>query len=254
MNIALITGASSGLGVKYIESVAARYPDLDEIWIIARRRERLEEYAEEHPDWRIRPVVLDLSKETAYDELAGFLQEKEAVVKVLVNNAGYCRSGRFDSMDKEDILTMIELNIKGFTMVNYACVPYMEKGSVGIMTCSVSGFTPIPMQAVYSASKAYVQYFSRAFYEEMKEKGVKILAMCPGNMDTEMNPKGKGKQSRRINLLPYLDMAVISNRSLALASKGHAIYTPGIFYKFYRLACKMLPKAVMGKLAVQVYR
>ena len=111
------------------------------------------------------------------------------------------------------------------------------------MTCSISSFTPVPNQAVYSASKAYVQYLSRALHEEVRKRGIRILMMCPGNMDTEMNPKGQGRQSSRINMLPFLDMNVITEKSLEMAERGKAVYTPGIFYKFYKVSSKLLPQA-----------
>lgn len=254
MNIALITGASSGLGAKYIEAVSEQYRNLDEIWLIARRKERMEQFAAEHTGLKLRPIAMDLSEDESYGRLKRLLDEEKAVIRVLVNNAGYEKSGRFDEMDESAILSMVNLNVKGFTMVNRICVSHMEGGSIGVMTCSVSAFTPIPHQAVYSSSKAYVQHFSRAFHEEVKSKGIKILMMCPGNMDTEMNPKGVGRQSRRINSLPFLDMNVITRKSLMKAEIGHAIYTPGGFYKIYRFLCKVLPKALMGKIAARAYK
>ena len=254
MNIALITGASSGLGAKYADTVIRKYPKLDEIWLVARREDRLEAYAAAHPEVRIRPVVLDLSADASYQELQEMLTEQKAVIRVLVNNAGYEKSGLLEDMDERDILAMIDLNVKGFTMVNRICLPFMRKGSIGLMTCSISSFTPVPNQAVYSASKAYVQYLSRALHEEVRNKGIRILMMCPGNMDTEMNPKGQGRQSSRINMLPFLDMNVITEKSLELAEHGKAVYTPGVFYKFYKVSSKLLPQALMTRIAAQSYK
>ena len=254
MKIALITGASSGLGVKYADAVIEKYPELDEIWLVARRQARLESYAAEHPQVRIRPVALDLSQDASYAELRRLLTEQQAVIRVLVNNAGYEKSSLFEETDEKDILAMIDLNVKGCTMVNRVCLPFMQKGSIGLITCSISSFTPVPHQAVYSASKVYVQYLSRVLHEEKKSKGVHILMMCPGNMDTEMNPRGQGRQSSRINMLPFLDMDVITRKSLALAERGKAVYTPGAFYKFYKLCSKLLPQALMTKIAGQSYQ
>lgn len=248
MDIAVITGASSGLGVEYAKAVIDLYPLLDEIWLVARRKDRLEKFAEEHKGVTIRPVALDLSQDSAYDELEYLLAEKNANIKVLVNNAGFERPGMFATMDKADILAMVDLNVKGFTMVNRVCLPHMQAGSIGIMTCSISSFAPVPKQAVYSATKAYVRYISRALHEEVKPSGINILAMCPGNMDTEMNPKGGTSQSDKVDKLPFLDMAEITRKSIELANKGRAIYTPGKLYKTYRVAAKILPSALMVKI------
>lgn len=253
MNIAVITGASSGLGVEYAKAVIEMYPSLNEIWLIARRKNRLEEFAAKYPHVRIRTLALDLAKNESYYELENLLKQKRANIKILVNNAGFEKTGRFDQMDKADILAMIDLNVKGFTMVNRVCFPHMRKGSFAIMTCSVSSFCPVPAQAVYSASKIYVRFLSRALHEEMAKKGINILMMCPGNMDTEMNPKGGHSQSDMVDKLPFLDMKVITRKSLRLGRRGYAMYTPGGFYKLYRAASKLLPSAFMIKIAEQSY-
>lgn len=248
MNIAIVTGASSGLGVWYAKTIMEMYPNLDEIWLIARRRNRLENFAKQHKQVTVRPVVLDLSQNSSYDELEQLLEREKPNIKILVNNAGFERPGAFVSMKKADILSMIDLNVKGFTMVNRVCLPYMRAGSVGIMTCSVSSFCPVPNQAVYSASKIYVRFMSRALREEVRKDGINILTMCPGNMDTEMNPKGGTSQSDKVDKLPFLDMEKITKRSIVLAKKGHALYTPGGFYKAYRVVSKILPSAGMIKI------
>lgn len=253
MNIAIITGASSGLGVEYAKAVMEMDPHLDEIWLIARRGDRLEAFAKAHRQVTFRPVVLDLALDESYDELARLLEEVRPNIKILVNNAGYERSGAFTTMAESDILSMINLNVKGFTMINRVCLPYMKRGSIGIMTCSVSSFCPVPLQAVYSASKIYVRYLSWALAEEVRKDGIHILAMCPGNMDTEMNPKGGHSQSDKVDRLPFLDMRVITRRSLQLARRGHQIYTPGGFYKAYRVASKALPTAWMIKIVGKSY-
>lgn len=248
MNIAVITGASSGLGVEYAKAVIEMYPNLDEIWLIARRKDRLERFAQEHKKIYIRPVSLDLSQNSSYEELEQLLEKEKPNIEVLINNAGFERPGPFVSMKQSDILSMIDLNIKGFTMINRICLPYMKSNSIGIMTCSISSFCPVPNQTVYSASKIYVRYVSQALREEVRKDGIHILAMCPGNMDTEMNPKGGTSQSDKVDKLPFLDMKKITRKSIQLAQKGHGIYTPGGFYKMYRFASKIIPSAWMIKI------
>lgn len=247
MNIAIVTGASSGLGVQYAKTIIDSDYHLDEIWLIARRKDRLEKIAEEHDQVKIRPIALDLSDDDSYIALSDLLNEEKPNIKILVNNAGSERPGDFASMQEKDILSMINLNVKGFTMINRVCIPYMKNKSFGVMTCSISSFCPVPNQAVYSSTKAYVRFLSRAIREEVKKDGINILAMCPGNMDTEMNPKGGTSQSEKVDKLPFLDMKKITRKSLKLAKKGKAIYTPCGLYKFYRFASKVLPSAWMIK-------
>ena len=104
-------------------------------------------------------IETDLSNESSYDGLIKRLENEKPKVKVLINNAGYEKSGKFVGMGQEDILNMISVNIKGMTLIQRIILPYMQKGSYTIITCSVSSFAPVPNQTVYSATKKYVYYF-----------------------------------------------------------------------------------------------
>ena len=251
--LAVITGASSGLGVKFLESVIHRYPQLDEYWIIARRKERLEKLAGAYKDKKIVPIEADLGDEKSYDKISERLEKDKPHVKVLINNAGYVKSGMFSDMDLEDILSMISVNVKGMTMVQKTFLPYMGKGSFTIITCSISSFAPVPCQAVYSATKKYIYYFGKALREELLEKEINVLLLCPENMDTEMNPKGQVRQGQKINRLPFLDMDVLTTKALEKAEKGKGVYTPGTFYKFYRAASRIFPSLWLMKIAKKFY-
>lgn len=253
MNIAVITGASSGLGVKFLDAVITRYPNLDEYWIIARRRNRLESLAKKYAPKKIVPIQADLSDEKAYAEIAEKLKSENPTVRVLINNAGYERSGAFSSMRENDILNMISVNIKGMTMMQRICLPYMRAGSFSVITCSVSAFAPVPNQTVYAASKKYIYYFGKALREELATRKINVLLLCPGNMDTEMNPRGHGSQSQKINGLPFLNMERLAVKALELAEKGKSVYTPGWFYKGYRVVAKVVPSAWMLKIAGKFY-
>lgn len=245
MNIAIITGASSGLGAEFLWAVAEKHPELDEIWLIARRRERMEQLIAKLPYQHFRILPFDLGDDAAYQELASILHSEKPSIRVLINNAGYEKSCTFSEMEEADIQTMLSVNVKGLTMVQRVCMPYMHSGSYSVLTCSVSSFTPVPHQAVYSASKKYVYFFGKALRDELRGQGINVLLLCPGNMDTEMNPKGQGRQSRQINRLPYLDLKKLTRNALARAESGKAVYTPGIFYKCYRFVSKLFPSAFM---------
>ena len=252
-DIAVITGASSGLGVKFLEAVVNKYPQMDEYWILARRKERLDKLVEKYENKKVVAIEIDLSKESSYDGLIKRLENEKPKVNVLINNAGYEKSGKFTDMRQEDILNMISVNIKGMTLIQRILLPYMQKGSYTIITCSVSSFAPVPNQTVYSATKKYVYYFGKALREELLDKDINVLLLCPGNMDTEMNPKGQGRQSKKINKLPFLNMSEITAEALEKAEKGKSIYTPGTFYKSYRVVSKIFPSLWMAKLAKKFY-
>jgi len=253
MDIAIITGASSGLGIEYLEAVTEKYSSLDEIWIVARRLDRMEELAKKYSDIIIRPIALDLASDDAYLKLGSLLDEVNPTIKILINNAGVEKTGRFDITEQSVVRSMIDLNVKVMTMVDHICIPFMKSGSFIIHTCSVSSFAPVPAQIVYSASKAYLRFFSRGLREEMKQKGINVFMMCPGNMDTEMNPKGQHSQSKMVDSLPFLNMKVITRKALIKAEAGKAMYTPGGFYKCYRAVTKILPSALMIKITGKSY-
>lgn len=252
MKVAVITGASSGLGVQFLDAVEERYPDLDEIWILARRKERLEKLRKNYPNHTIIPIEADLADDAGYRRIKELLAERNPDIRVLINNAGYEKSGQFSEMAEDAIINMINVDIKGITMIQRLCMPYMRAGSYTIMTCSVSAFVPIPHQAVYSASKKYVYFLGKALREEAKKKGVNILLLCPGNMNTEMNPQGQGRQSQKINGLPFLDMKTLTRVALSKAERGKSVYTMGSVYKLFHFGSYLAP-SLMTKIAAKFY-
>ena len=116
MNIAVITGAFSRLGVKFLDAIIRKYPTLDECWIIARRTERLETLAKKYESKKVVSIEADLSDEQAYLRIADKLKTGQPFIKILINNAGYERSGDLTSMQEKNILSMLSVNIKGMTM------------------------------------------------------------------------------------------------------------------------------------------
>ena len=196
-NIAVITGASSGMGKVFAEQVAQNY-DFDEIWIVARRLEKLEELAEQINSKNnfivVKPVQLDLGSVDAVHELEKLLaQENEKLAKVesgiqiglLINNAGYGSYGPFEETPVDVEMQMVELNCTSLTGLCGIALPYMTKGSVIINTSSLAAFMPLGNFAVYAATKAYVLSFTTALAAELKDKGIKVHALCPGSVSTE---------------------------------------------------------------------
>ncbi|WP_334329284.1 SDR family NAD(P)-dependent oxidoreductase [Companilactobacillus sp. HBUAS59699] len=245
MNIAIVTGASSGLGKVFFEQLIKRYTSLDEVWIVARRLERLEELADKFSNRKIRVFSLDLSEPESFDTLSHSLETLKPTVKILINNAGFDRTGLFHKMKPQNIQAMINLNVMGMTLLNRICLPYMKRGSYEIITGSIGGFIPLPGSAVYSASKAYTRFLARALHEEEKSRGVNVMLLSPGNMDTEMLKRSEihGK----LSFLPYLDLQKETVKAMKKAEKGAAVYTPLAFYKAYRIFGKIVPSALAVK-------
>lgn len=245
MRVAIITGASSGLGKVFFEKLVERYTDLNEIWLIARREDKLKELADHYPHVRIRILPLDLADTKSIDTLSTVLQENNPDIRVLINNAGFDRAGLFREMRHQDIYSLINLNVMGTTMISRICLPYMSKGSYQIITGSIGSFAPLPWRAVYSASKAYVRFFSRALREEERKRGVNIMLLSPGNMNTEMFRESSS--GGKLSIFPFLDLEKETVKAMRKAERGAATYTPRAFYKGYRLLAKIVPSAIMVK-------
>lgn len=174
MKIAIVTGASSGLGKEFAVEIIENHPELEEIWLIVRRKERLEVFIQKYPEKNIKAVPLDLGKEESFVELEKILNENSQDIRSLVSNAGIGTRGMFEEKDLKSQLDMITLNAKGYVAVTRLCLPYMKKGSFIVETCSLCSFVPNPNMAVYSGTKAFALYFSRATREELKSCGINV--------------------------------------------------------------------------------
>ncbi len=242
MNIAVITGASSGLGIEFLKHICERYPYIQEYWIIARRKDKLESIAKTYPDKKIVPVCLDLQKYESYEEFENLLLKNSAEIKILVNNAGYGLHGDFIDGEYVSQSGMVDLNCRALTALTGISLKYMKEGSFIVNVCSIASFCPNARMTVYSSTKAYVKSFSRGIRFENKERGINVLAVCPGPMETEfLGVAGINGNSKAFETLPYCNPSKVALGALKSAEKGKAVYTPRLFFKFYRVLAKILP-------------
>ena len=183
MNIAVITGASSGMGREFVYAVDREY-ELDELWVVARRKERLEELQEKCRA-KVRPLAWDLADPASFDSFRSLLEAEKPHIRVLVNAAGYGLFGTFEEMGLEEQLGIVDVNDKALTAMCLLSLPYMEKGDGIVNLGSNSSHQPVPFLNVYAASKAYVLSFSRGLGRELKPRGVHVMCVCPGWIKTE---------------------------------------------------------------------
>lgn len=183
MKIAVITGASAGIGREFVYAVD-KQGSYDEIWVIARRKERLEELKSACSN-TIRPVPLDLSDPESIDSYKAMLETEQPEIKLLVNAAGCGVFGPFAEKDLKALLSSAQLNSLALTAMCHVSLPYMRSGSSIINMGSNSAWQPVPYQAVYGASKSYVLNFSRAIGRELRPKGIHVMCVCPGWIKTE---------------------------------------------------------------------
>ena len=183
MKIAIITGASSGMGREFVRQFSA-YVSVDEVWAIARREDALKALQEICPV-KVRPVVLDLCQNESFAALQTLLAQEKPDVKLLVNAAGFGKFGGFEKIPMAEELRMIDLNSKALVAVTRLVLPYMHPGSHVLQLDSLSAFQPVPYITTYGATKAFVLSYSRAMNAELKGTGIRMMAMNPGWVKTE---------------------------------------------------------------------
>ena len=248
MNIAIITGASAGLGGAFFDSIVRRYPMLEQIWLVARRADRLEAMAQDCPI-PVEVLPLDLTVDDSYAAFEEKLAAEKPSVKIFINNAGL---GELDNMIDSDWRTqtrMVDLNCRGLTAMATAVLPFMAKGGFIINVASIAAFAPTARMTVYSATKAFDLHLSRGLREEMRPRGVNVLAVCPGPMATEFLAVADiAGRSATFDRLPYCDPKRVADRAVVKAAAGCGVYTPRAFFKFYRILAKILPTSLVMKM------
>ena len=183
MNIAIVTGASSGMGREFVLQLS-QYVNVDEIWVIARRENALRELQAE-VSVPVRPIALDLCDNASFDAYQKLLEAEKPNVKLLVNAAGFGKFGDFQRVSLEDDCKMIDLNCKSLVMMTRITLPYMVAGSHILQLDSLSAFQPVPYITTYGATKAFVLSYSRSINRELKPRGIRVMAMNPGWVKTE---------------------------------------------------------------------
>ncbi len=182
-NIVIITGASSGIGMEFALQIDAHLRKTDEIWLIARDRQKLKTLAGQMRN-NIRVLSMDITVPAQIDRLRDMLREQRCHIRMLINSAGYGMIGDVAELKLAEQTGMIRLNCEALTAVTRCCLPYMSKGARIIQMASSASFVAQPGFAVYAATKAYVDSFSLALREELKGREIYVTSVCPGPVDT----------------------------------------------------------------------
>ena len=248
MKIAVITGASSGMGREFVRQLGDVFPEIEGYWLIARRAQRLEELAAGLEGKNVVCLPLDLCDKASFTLYEERLRAEQPEVALLINNAGCGYLGNLGEMETATQTRMIDLNLRALTALTNITLPYMARGSRILNVSSIASFCPTPRMTVYSATKAYVSAFTVGLGEELRPKGITATAVCPGPMATEFLAAGNiAGNSKTFEMLPYCDQVKVAGGALRAAREGRSIYTPKLFYKFYRLIAKVTPVKLMVK-------
>ena len=243
--VALVTGASAGLGVEFARQLSKRGHRLV---LVARRKERLEKLAKELGN--ARAVAIDLSKANAAAKLIADLEEKGEVVDLLVNNAGFGLIGRFAELDAKRLRQMIDLNVGVLMDLCRAVAPGMiERKSGGIINvASTAAFQPGPKMAVYFATKAFVLSFTEALHEELRPNGIKVSCLCPGPTHTEFGEVAGFGGNGMFDHVAMGPVEVVE-KGLAGLDKNRAVVVPGWMNKVTAASNRFAPRSVVRKIA-----
>ena len=249
-NICVITGASSGIGKEFFKSLV-RDKDFgfDEFWVIARSKERLDALAE-MCDIPVRAISLDLSKDEAYDTYKALLDEEKPNISLLVNCSGY---GKFESTEKvgyDASMNMIDLNVKGTVAMDMLSLEYMIKGGGIINIASVAAYQPIPYINVYGATKSFVLNFTRALSMEARQRGIRVMAVCPFWTKTEFFDRAVNNEADPVvkKYVAMYDPKQIVKRALGDYKKGKGVSLFGAMTKLQLLAVKVLPASIVMRI------
>lgn len=237
------------MGKEFALQIAKRYSKMGELWIIARRKELLEEL-EQEIKLPVRLFAMDLTSKEDLGEFHTYLEEQQPDIKMLVNCAGYGKIGRFDELDLEEQCGMIDLNCKALTLFTGICLPYLSNHSRIINLASAAGFAPQPNFNVYAASKAYVLSYSRALHEELKNRKITVTAVCPGPVDTEFfDVAGENSHSSFKKVFRAKPEKVV-DKAIKDAALGFDLSIYGGLTKLARVTAKILPH----KMIMRVFR
>ncbi len=251
-SVALVTGASSGIGKCFASQLAASGSDLV---LVARNQKRLDELAarlrSEH-DRRVDVIVADLEKRAELAKIEARLRERDDV-DLLVNNAGYGHTGRFADLDVEKSQGQIDCNVVALTRLAHAALQSMRKASRGgiLNVASGAAFLPSPTLAVYAATKAFVVSFTQALHEEVKRDGIKVSVVCPGFTRTEFQERAK-YDTKALPTFVWQSPEEVAREALDGLAADKVVVSTGIQNKIMAGVIPLVPRSMIAGLVARV--
>ncbi|QQS26336.1 MAG: SDR family oxidoreductase [Actinomycetota bacterium] len=243
---ALVTGASSGIGEEMARLLgAAGVPTV----VVARRKDRLRELADEYPGVEV--LVADLTTTAGRAAVAGRIADPARPLDLVVNNAGFGTSGLFHELDADRLDREVTLNVAALTQLSRAALGVMVPRKRGwlLNVASVAAFQPAPGLAVYAATKAYVTSLTESLHEEVRGTGVRVTALCPGLTRTEFQSISNYQgAATRYPDLAWTSVQDVARSGLDDVAHGKALSVPGLLYKGMVAASQVLPNALKRRI------
>lgn len=242
--IAIVTGASGGIGQKFVQELLKE--TLDEIWVIGTNKQRLFALKDRFGE-KILPVCIDLTNRADLLSISDLLRGRDLIVKWLVNNAGIAKMASSKDFSILEIEHTINLNCKApVTLINI-CIPFMEKGSKILNISSAAAFQPVPFINLYASTKAFERNYSRALNQELKSSGITVTAVCPSWVDTKMLTKEIN--GKNIDFPGIVTPEKVVKKALKDAKKEKDISICSLYVKCQHVNVKLLPQ----KLAMKIW-
>ena len=242
MNIAVITGASSGMGRQFVLQLDKEY-EYDEIWVIARRKERLEALETRAA---LRPIALDLTNSASFDVYRTLLEEYKPNIVTLVNAAGYGKFEPAENTSLDDAMGIIDLNCKALVAMTKLSLPYIKEGGHIFNMGSLSSFQPVPLMISYASSKALVLSYSRGLARELRCRKVGVTCVCPGWVETEFFDRAQSSDKLSVNYFNVIwQPEDVVTKAIRDAKRGKDVSVLGASVQLQVLAVKLLPHSLV---------
>lgn len=248
MSCAVITGASSGIGAEFARALVKE--GVNELWLIARRQEKLVELGEQL-GVKYKVICADLATGEGIEKYRGELNTEGPEVEYLVNCAGFGVYGAFDELEEKTVSDMIDLNVKATVLITHMTVPYMKRGGKIVNMGSGSCFTPLPYFNIYSSGKVFVLHYTKSLNSELKKYGVRATCFCPGWVKTDF--LGKALANKDVHHVPLSKMKPALTESRAVRGcmkavrRGKTMYVTGLYTKLQHLLFKILPDRILTR-------
>ncbi len=240
MSVAIVTGASSGIGKEFVIQMS-KMTDISEFWLIARREEELKKLAN-NLNINCKILSIDLSNEEGLCRYAEVLKNNNPSVKYIVNAAGYGKYGNYETVDTKTAFNMIDLNIKALLFVTQETIPYITNGGYIIQIGSASTYNPLPNLNVYASTKAFVKHYSRALNFELKDKNISVTTVCPGWVKTDFFARADiDTYSNKSFAKPMVSAIDVVKKALIDVKKRRDVSMYALFNNIHHFLAKILP-------------
>jgi short-subunit dehydrogenase len=248
MKCAVITGASSGIGLECAKIVAKeRLFGVEKLFLLARRKEQMEDLYE-NIGIEAQIIKCDVTDMEDMDAFADVLDKEKPDIALLVNSAGFGKNGEFEDISPVDNTGMIDVNCAALVFMTQLCLNFMKEGAHIINISSVAGFAPLAKFAVYGASKAFVTSFSVGLSVELEKKGISVTICAPGSVDTQFHKIARGGTGITKKLYSTkAPVEKVARLALEDAAKGKLFSSYGLGAKVARLFGGVVPKKAFAK-------